>query len=77
MSSTVWRNPQSVLRRIVWIQAITISWMTVEAAVSLGAAWRAHSPALLAFGGDSAVELLSATVVYWFIGVSGQMETGS
>jgi divalent metal cation (Fe/Co/Zn/Cd) transporter len=25
----------------------------------------AHSPALLAFGGDSAIELLSAVVVYW------------
>lgn len=65
MSSTELPNAQSVPRRIVWIQAITISWMTVEAAISLGAAWHAHSPALLAFGGDSAIELLSATVVYW------------
>jgi len=39
--------------------------MSVEAAVSLFAAWRAHSSALLAFGGDSAVELLSAVVVLW------------
>jgi len=39
--------------------------MSVEAAVSLFAAWRAHSPALLAFGGDSAIELLSAVVVLW------------
>jgi uncharacterized membrane protein len=31
--------------------------------VSLGAAWKARSPALLGFGGDSAVELLSAAVV--------------
>lgn len=37
----------------------------MEAALSLAAAWRAHSPALLAFGGDSAIELLSAMVVYW------------
>lgn len=33
--------------------------------VSLGTAWMARSPALLAFGGDSAVELLSAGVVFW------------
>jgi hypothetical protein len=39
--------------------------MCMEAAVSLGAAWLARSPALLAFGGDSAVELLSASVVFW------------
>jgi divalent metal cation (Fe/Co/Zn/Cd) transporter len=38
-------------------------WMSAEAAVSLAAAWTAHSPALLSFGSDSAVELLSAAVV--------------
>jgi divalent metal cation (Fe/Co/Zn/Cd) transporter len=54
-----------VLRRILRIQVFTLIWMCVEAAVSLGAAWRAHSPALLAFGGDSAIELVSALVVYW------------
>jgi len=39
--------------------------MSVEAVVSLYAAWRARSPALLAFGGDSAIELFSAVVVLW------------
>jgi divalent metal cation (Fe/Co/Zn/Cd) transporter len=52
-------------RRILRVQAITIVWMTVEAAVSILAAWKARSPALLAFGGDSAIELLSAAVVMW------------
>ena len=33
--------------------------------MSLFAAWRARSPALLAFGGDSAIELFSAVVVLW------------
>ena len=33
--------------------------------MSLGAAWVARSPVLAAFGGDSAVELLSAAVVLW------------
>lgn len=47
------------------IQTITIAWMSAEAVVSLSAAWMAHSPALLAFGGDSGIELLSAVVVYW------------
>jgi divalent metal cation (Fe/Co/Zn/Cd) transporter len=37
----------------------------VEAALSLFAAWRAHSPALLVFGGDSAIELFSAVVMPW------------
>lgn len=38
--------------------------MTLEAAISLGSARDSHSPALFAFGGDSLVELLSATVVF-------------
>jgi divalent metal cation (Fe/Co/Zn/Cd) transporter len=57
--------PSEVLRRVIWIQTLTLIWMGVEAVVSLGAAWMARSPALLAFGGDSAVELLSAAVVFW------------
>ena len=53
------------IRRIHRIQAITIGWMVIEVAVSLWAAVRARSPVLLAFGGDSAIELLSAAVVLW------------
>src|ERR1035437_8753218 len=53
------------IRRIHRIQAITIIWMTVEAAVSQFAAWQARSPALAAFGVDSAIELISAVIVLW------------
>ncbi len=59
---------QDPIRRVRRIQAITIVWMSVEAGVSLSAAWTARSPALVAFGGDSAVELLSAAVVLWRFG---------
>jgi len=52
-------------RRVQWIQATTIAWMSLEAALSLVAAWIARSPALFAFGGDSVVELLSAAIVLW------------
>lgn len=48
---------------ILWLQGITLSWMLLECGVSLYAANAAHSVALLAFGSDSFVELLSATVV--------------
>ena len=57
--------PTDAVRRVQRVQAITIVWMSVEAAISLFAACRAESPALLAFGGDSAIELLSAVVVLW------------
>jgi len=57
--------PPDAIRRIQRVQTVTIAWMSVEALVSLLAAWRARSPALLAFGGDSAIELFSAVVVLW------------
>lgn len=63
MASTLQIAASDAVQRIRRVQAITIAWMGVEAAVSLFSAWRARSPALLAFGGDSAVELLSAVVV--------------
>lgn len=65
MASVLRVPTTATLRRIHQIQAITVVWMSVEALVSLFAAWRAHSPALLAFGGDSAIELFSAVVVLW------------
>jgi divalent metal cation (Fe/Co/Zn/Cd) transporter len=65
MSSVPQIPKQDTFRRIQRIQTLTIVWMTVEATVSLTAAWMARSPALLAFGGDSAIELLSAIVVLW------------
>jgi divalent metal cation (Fe/Co/Zn/Cd) transporter len=65
MTSVLQAPTQDTIRRIQQIQSVTIVWMAVEAAVSLFAAWMARSPALLAFGGDSAIELLSAMVVLW------------
>ncbi len=56
---------RDALKHIQRIQTATIVWMSVEAVFSLRAAWTARSPVLAAFGGDSAVELLSAAVVLW------------
>jgi len=65
MASTLQIASPDAIRRIQRVQTVTIAWMSVEAAVSLFAAWWATSPALLAFGGDSAIELFSAVVVLW------------
>jgi hypothetical protein len=46
-----------LLRRVLRIQTLTLVWMGVEPVISLGAARMARSPALLAFGGDSAVDI--------------------
>ena len=65
MASVLQVATPDTIRRIQRVQIVTIAWMSVEAVVSLFAAWRARSPALLAFGGDSAIELFSAAVVLW------------
>jgi divalent metal cation (Fe/Co/Zn/Cd) transporter len=65
MGSEVFRIAPEVRRKIKWIQGFTMVWMTIEAALSLSLASAAHSPALLGFGGDSVIELLSAGAVYW------------
>lgn len=57
---------------VLWLQGITLVWMLVECGVAAYAAVTAHSPAMLAFGSDSVVELLSATVVLlqWLPGMA-------
>ncbi|WP_421743720.1 cation diffusion facilitator family transporter [Cellulomonas sp.] len=52
-------------RRIRWVVALTIAYNVVEAVVALVAGRMASSSALLAFGLDSVVEVLSAAAVAW------------
>lgn len=52
-------------RRIRWIVAATIGYNVVEAAVALAAGSAASSTALVGFGLDSVVEVLSAAAVAW------------
>jgi divalent metal cation (Fe/Co/Zn/Cd) transporter len=53
------------LRHVARLQMLTIVWMSIEAIVALAAARTSRSPSLLAFGGDSAIELFSAIIVLW------------
>jgi divalent metal cation (Fe/Co/Zn/Cd) transporter len=52
-------------RRIRWIVAATISYNVVEAIVAIAAGTVASSAALIAFGLDSTIEVLSAAAVAW------------
>lgn len=65
MSAATTTPLSDVSWKVLQLQVITLIWMSAEAIVSLGTAWTSHSPALLAFGGDSLIELLSAAVVFW------------
>jgi len=65
------QHNSSYQKQILSLQLITILWMCAEAAIAIFAALRANSVALLGFGGDSGVELVSALVVFLrFKGVS-------
>ena len=52
-------------RRIRWVVTITIAYNVIEAIIALVAGTVASSAALVAFGLDSIVEVLSAAAVAW------------
>ena len=64
--------PVAPRARVYWLQGVTLAWMVVEFGVAAYAAATAHSTAMLAFGSDSLMELMSASVVLlqWIPGVS-------
>ncbi len=52
-------------RRIRWIVAATIGYNVIEASIALAAGTVASSAALIGFGLDSIVEVLSAAAIAW------------
>lgn len=61
------RAPRSTLlhRRVRLIVAITITYNVAEAAIAIAAGMAASSAALVGFGLDSTVEVLSAAAIAW------------
>ncbi len=55
-------------RRALGLAALTIAWNVVEAVVAVAAGVAAGSIALVGFGFDSTIEVLSAWVVVWQFG---------
>ena len=52
-------------RRIRWVVAITIGYNLIEAVVAISAGASSSSSALIGFGLDSVIEVLSAAAVAW------------
>jgi divalent metal cation (Fe/Co/Zn/Cd) transporter len=66
IAQTLTAERRDVLRRRIRIVvAITIAWNVIEAVVALIAGRAASSAALIGFGLDSIVEVLSAAAVAW------------
>jgi len=66
VTATVVPDRRRVLqRRIRWIVAATITYNVIEAVIAIAAGSVASSTALIGFGLDSVVEVLSAAAVAW------------
>jgi divalent metal cation (Fe/Co/Zn/Cd) transporter len=55
----------AMVRQAFRLEYLTLIWMTIEAAVGIGAGIAAGSLTLVAFGIDSVIELASAAVLVW------------
>ena len=56
----------------VRIEVITIIWMVIEMAISIGAGIAARSVLLTAFGLDSMIELVSGAILLWRLSVESK-----
>jgi cation diffusion facilitator family transporter len=58
-------------RRALWLEYSTVGWNVVEAVVAIGAGVLAGSVALIGFGADSAIEVISAVGLLWRLREAG------
>jgi divalent metal cation (Fe/Co/Zn/Cd) transporter len=62
---------QELHRRALWLEYFTIGWNVIEGVVAIGAGLLAGSVALVGFGVDSSVEVISALGLLWRLRKAG------
>ena len=62
-------------RRALWLEYVTVGWNLVEAVVAIAAGVIAGSVALIGFGADSAIEVISAVGLLWRLRRAGPYAT--
>jgi divalent metal cation (Fe/Co/Zn/Cd) transporter len=62
---------QVLHRRALWLEYVTVGWNVVEGVVAIGAGLLAGSVALIGFGVDSSVEVISALGLLWRLRKAG------
>jgi divalent metal cation (Fe/Co/Zn/Cd) transporter len=65
-----------LLHRGLLVEYASLAWMIVESIVAVGAGLSSGSLALIAFGGDSFIELISSYTVAYYLGRVTQCEDG-
>ena len=64
----------NLVKKGIYIEIISIFWMLIEAGIAISGGIIAHSLALVAFGADSVIELITGFVLLWrlWIEMKGQ-----
>jgi hypothetical protein len=62
-------------RRALWLEYFTVGWNVVEGVVAIGAGIIAGSVALVGFGVDSSIEVISALGLLWRLRKAGPEAT--
>ena len=58
-------------RRALWLEYFTVGWNVIEGVVAIGAGIIAGSVALIGFGVDSSIEVISALGLLWRLRKAG------
>jgi divalent metal cation (Fe/Co/Zn/Cd) transporter len=61
--------------RALWVEYFTVGWNVVEGVVAIGAGVVAGSVALIGFGADSAIEVISSLGLLWRLRRAGPHAT--
>jgi hypothetical protein len=62
-------------RRALWLEYFTVGWNVIEGVVAIGAGIIAGSVALVGFGVDSSIEVISALGLLWRLRKAGPEAT--
>jgi cation diffusion facilitator family transporter len=62
---------QALHRRALWLEYFTVGWNVIEGVVAIGAGIIAGSVALVGFGVDSSIEVISALGLLWRLRTAG------
>jgi divalent metal cation (Fe/Co/Zn/Cd) transporter len=66
---------QALHRRALWLEYFTVGWNVIEGVVAVGAGLIAGSVALVGFGVDSSIEVISAVGLLWRLRRAGPEAT--
>ncbi len=59
------RGSAGQVRLGIWIELVTIAWMTIEASIAIVTGYITRSVSLQGFGIDSVIELIAGGVLLW------------